>query len=107
MDSVGGRLNLQEQGTRYNHYMELKEIFMLGLEVISQMNPSYVSDSDRAMEIKLNHAVELIGRRLEYLSDFTDKTSNYGNLAKEIRQAGKHVTPLLTDGRQNAENPNS
>jgi len=98
MDSVGKRMNLQEIGTRYDHYMELREVFMDGIDVLTRMNQSFVSDADKAVKHKLTNAVEMITRRLDNLSDFADKTANYGDLARQVRLAGKHVTPLLTEG---------
>ncbi len=53
MDSVGSKPDLFEQGTRYDHYVELKEVFLLGIDVIDRMNPNYVSDGDRAMKREL------------------------------------------------------
>jgi hypothetical protein len=98
MDSVGKKLNLQERGARYDHYMELREIFMDGIDVISRMNPNFVNDHDKGVKIKLQNAVEMITRRIDNLSDFADKTANYGDLARQVRLAGKHVTPLLMEG---------
>ena len=98
MDSVGGKKNLRETGTRYDHYMELKEVFMDGIDVLNRMNPNFVSEHDKAVKVKLQNAVEMITRRIDNLSDFAEKTANYGDLAREIRLAGKHTTLLLTEG---------
>ena len=98
MDSVGNKFNLDDQGTRFDHYMELKEVFMLGIDVIDRMNSSFVSDADRVTKIKLQNAVEVINKRLDYLSDFTEKTHYYGDLAREVNAAGIHRTPLLAGG---------
>jgi hypothetical protein len=87
MDSVVARLDLEELGTRFNHYMELKEVFLLGIDVIDRMRPTYISDADRATRIKLTSAVEMINKRLDYLSDFSDKSIS---LAREVRAAGIH-----------------
>jgi hypothetical protein len=89
------RLSLQEIGTRYTHYMELREVFMDGIDVLTRMNQNFISDADKIVKVKLQNAVDMITRRLDVLSDFADKTANYGDLARQIRLAGKHVTPLL------------
>ena len=98
MDSIGGKKNLQEKGTRYDHYMELREVFMDGIDVLSRMNPSFVSEHDKGVKVKLQNAVEMITRRIDNLSDFADKTTSYSDLARQIKLVGKHVTPLLTEG---------
>lgn len=95
MDSVGQRLDLTQVGTRYDHYMELKEVFMLGIEVIDGMRPHLVSEADRRTKVKLEAAVELIDRRLKYLSDFDDKIFS---VSREVKAAGIHRTPLLGAG---------
>lgn len=96
MDS--GRLDLQAVGTRFDHYMELKEIFMLGVDVIDRMRPAYTNDNDRALKVKLQIAVEMINKRLDNLSEFSEKTSDYSELAKEVRRAGIHRPLMLTEG---------
>jgi len=98
MDSVGKKLNLQETGTRYDHYMELREVFMDGIDVLTRMNQSFISEADKAVKIKLTNAVEMITRRLDNLSDFADKTTTYSDLARQIRLAGIHRAPQLTEG---------
>lgn len=92
IDSVGARPNLRELGTRYDHYMELKEVFLLGMDVIERMNQSFVSDADRVTKLKLSYAVEMINKRLDYLSDFVDKTSHWSSIAREVNDAGIHRT---------------
>lgn len=103
MDSVGSRLNLTETGTRYDHYMELKEVFMLGIEVIKGMRPGFASDIDKTTKVKLEHAVEVIDKRICYLSDFGDKATRYSDLGRVIDLVGKHVTPQLTAGGTDAK----
>jgi hypothetical protein len=97
--------SLTETGTRFDHYMELKEVFMEGVDVIDRMNPTYVSDNDRKLKSKLQSAVDMINRRLEFLSDFSKLTENYGDLAKAVRAAGIHRTPLLTEGTDAKQEP--
>lgn len=104
MDSVGGKKNLQEVGTRYDHYMELREVFMDGIDVITRMNPNFVSEHDKNVKVKLQNAVEMITRRIDNLSDFADKTANYGDLARQVRLAGIH-RPKLIEGASNENQP--
>ena len=77
--------DLLAKGTRYDHYMELKEVFMTGLNIINSMNPAHVSASEREKKTQLQHAVELITKRLDYLSDFVDETEWGSDLAREVR----------------------
>lgn len=100
MDSVGDKLDLIQQGTRYDHYMELKEVFMLGVDVIDRMLPHLRSESDMKTRVKLEHAVELIDKRLKYLSNYDDKIHAVN---REIRAVGIHRTPQLTEGAADAK----
>lgn len=85
MDSVSSKKDLHEQGSRYTHYMELKEVFLLGIDVIDKMNPNYVGESDRALRVKLGYAVDMITRRIDYLSGFTPLLTS---LARQVDEAG-------------------
>ena len=101
IDSVASRPSLKEVGTRYDHYMELKEIFLLGIDVIDRMSSMHRSDADKRTKVKLENAVEVINKRLDYLSNFVEETDGYNKLARDIRAAGIHKTPpqlLLTTG---------
>jgi len=101
IDSVASRPSLKEVGTRYDHYMELKEIFLLGIDVIDRMSSMHRSDADKRTKVKLENAVEVINKRLNYLSNFVEETDGYSKLARDIRAAGIHKTPpqlLLTTG---------
>ena len=96
MDSVASKLDLLETGTRYSHYMELKEVFLLGIDVIDRMNPNYLSESDKDTRRKLIISVDMIERRIAYLSNYSTKASGYSDLAREIDRIPAHRTPLLT-----------
>ncbi len=104
MDSVASKLNLLERGTRYDHYMELKEVFLLGLDVIDRMNQKYLTESDKLMRTNLKTTVEMIERRLAYLANYSTMTSGYSDLAREIDRIPVHRTPLLT-GRPDEQTP--
>ena len=98
MDSVGEKLDLMQQGTRYDHYMELKEVFLLGIDLIEKMQPQYRTPQDMVTRVKLAAAVEVIDKRMAYLSDYNDKIFAVG---REVRAAGIHRSPqslLLTEG---------
>jgi hypothetical protein len=89
MDSVGTKLDLNAVGTRYDHYMELKEVFMTGIEVIDGMLPAHRSEGDIATRAKLASAVDAIDRRLLYLSNYSEKIQYWESLPKALREIEK------------------
>lgn len=99
MDSVGTKLDLLEKGTRYDHYTELKEVFMLGIAVIDGMQRP--SPSDKKTKVKLEAAVDLIEMRLRYLADYDRQIFKVN---REIRMAGVHKTPLLSEENHDTKN---
>lgn len=80
------KLDLTEVGTRYDHYMELKEVFMAGVDIIDNMSNAHKTDGDKALRVKLSNAVAVIDHRLCYLADFNAKTAFWEKLPKEIRE---------------------
>ena len=60
MDSITSKLDLMEKGTRYQHYYELKEVFLLGIDVIDRMNQSHISEMDIEMKRKLTTAKQAL-----------------------------------------------
>ncbi len=109
IDEKDSKKGLEEVGTRYSHYMELKEVFMTGIEVIKGMNPNYLGDSDNATLVKLQGAVEVINKQLEFLSDYEKKTVFFAELPKTLRDIenarrrkfSKRL--LLTDGKHHEQ----
>jgi hypothetical protein len=89
MDSVGTKRDLQEMGTRYDHYMELKEIFMTGIEVINGMVEAHRTPGDTATKKKLEGAVEVIDKQLLYLSDYDKQVVFFADLPKTLRDIEK------------------
>jgi len=103
MDSVASKLNLDEVGRRYDHYMELKEVFLLGIDVIDRMNQNYLSEMDKETRKKLVTTVEMIERRIAYLCNYSSNASGYSDLAREIDRIPVHRTPLLAAGSPNEQ----
>lgn len=80
------KLNLLEQGTRYDHYMELRDAFATGVVILD--NALKVERNTTAAEnrAKLQTAVDLIELRVNYLSDYASQAvGNYSPLGKLIR----------------------
>lgn len=104
MGSIASKLDLMERGTRFEHYYELKEVFLLGIDVIDRMNPNYLAESDKLMRTNLKTTVEMIEKRLAYLTNYSTMTSDYSDLAREIDRIPIHRT-LLTAGSVNEQTP--
>lgn len=66
------RLDLQETGTRWDHYSELRELFACGIEILKNLNVK--STADAVKREKLEHAVEMLDGRIALLSDYARKT---------------------------------
>ena len=80
------RYDLEEMGTRFEHYIELKDLFETGIEIIRNLR-NHATPGDEIKSIKLIHAVEMIGYRIDVLSGYSAQ-SNYGSdLSREIDQA--------------------
>src|SRR5208282_4100148 len=105
MDSVAIKLDLMEKGTRYQHYYELKEVFLLGIDVIDRMNQSYVSDTDKKMKADLTTTVGMIEKRLAYLVSYSTEASQYSDFGREIDRIQPHRTPQSTAGSPNDSTP--
>ena len=111
MDSIASKLDLMEKGTRYQHYYELKEVFLLGIDVIDRINQSYVSDSDKKMKADLETTVSMIEKRLAYLVNYSTEASQYSDFGREIDRIQPHRTPLMSGSpneqtQQPNQNPN-
>jgi hypothetical protein len=76
------RLGLQDVGTRWEHYSELRELFALGIEILK--NLPVKSSIDEHRRVKLEHAVEMIDGRLSLLSDYVHETTFGSKLRNTI-----------------------
>lgn len=91
------KLDLQEVGTRYDHYMELRDAFATGIEVMVHALEIHKSVSDLQRLEKLKSTVELINSRVNYLADYDKKMAPYGDIAKEVKAIGIHRTMQLAE----------
>lgn len=73
--------DLFEQGTRWEHYIELRDIFAIGVEVLKNLRVK--SSNDQEKQKKLQHAVEMIEGRLNYITDFSSCTA-YGSALRRV-----------------------
>jgi hypothetical protein len=82
---VTAKLDLMELGTRYEHYMELRDAFDEG--ILMMQNALRIDDNKKTNEriSNLKITVALIEARINYLADAETKLKNYGELARTIR----------------------
>jgi hypothetical protein len=76
--------SLDELGSRYSHYCELRDIFADGVVVMNNALSYHKNTEDLKRRDSLQHAVNEINNRLDNLSGFEGATSYYGPLAREI-----------------------
>lgn len=96
--------DLMENGTRYQHYTELIDIFSLGIEVINNLG-THKSDADEKSRVELEHAVNRIQKRMDVLSKYSAK--QYA-LAKDVNSIPKPpAQKLLPAGEPNAKSESS
>lgn len=92
---VDSKLDLLETGTRWQHYIELRDLFALGVVVLDGM--SVKSTMDDLKRKKLQAAVEMIESRINILSGFEDGWKWGGPLRKVVED---EVEPMFFDLRE-------
>lgn len=107
------KLDLMAMGTRYEHYSELRDLFAVGIEIITNMHVK--TSGDAIKKTKLEGAVELLEARLNLLSDYI-YGSTYGsklrgvidgdvdNLYRKMKLERAHDEATKTDGESPANN---
>lgn len=65
--------DLMELGTRYDHYVELRESWLEAIEDIKKIDDQNKSSSDYTILERLSIGVSLIEKRLDRLSQFDTK----------------------------------
>lgn len=68
--------NLFEQGTRWDHYNELRDLFAEGVDILERIKIKM--PADRLKLVKMKYALEMIEARLNFITDYTKGTS-YGS----------------------------
>lgn len=76
--------SLDEVGTRYSHYCELRDIFADGVVVMNNALSYHKNTEDLKRRDSLQCAVNEINNRLDNLAGFDAATAYYGALAREI-----------------------
>jgi hypothetical protein len=93
--------DLLEMGTRWQHYVELRDLFADGIEIIKRM--TIKSSADAVKRVKLEAAVELLNARLNLLSDFLYNTTSGSKLRSVIENDVDTIYRKLKMERLNAE----
>ena len=93
------KLDLLEMGTRIDHYDELREIFLDGVEIMKNMNPIYVATGDAERQKSLQSAADEIAKRINVLANFIQETNYNGDFRNEIEDVHRFTRPLLTEGK--------
>ena len=97
-------LSLDDAGTRYEHYRELRDLFADGVEVVKTAM-TYQPDnavSKRRLE-SLQHAVNEIDHRIEVLSGYGEHANRWSRIGRELDSIKPNVT-ALSEG-SNVQNP--
>ena len=92
-------LSLDDAGTRYEHYRELRDLFADGVEVVKTAM-TYQPDNTmnkRRLE-SLQHAINEIDHRLEVLAGYEDQASRWSKFGRELDSIKPNVTKQLSEG---------
>ena len=98
-------LSLDDAGTRYEHYRELRDLFADGVEVVKTAM-TYQPDNTmnkRRLE-SLQHAINEIDHRIEVLSGYDEHANRWSKFGRELDSIKPNVTVLLSEG-SNVQNP--
>jgi hypothetical protein len=97
--------DLREVGSRYSHYMELREVFADGVEVVKSALKYHESAADKERLISLQHAVKEIDGRVETLANFAELAVSWGKLGREIDAIQVMSRKQLTEGENESKKP--
>ena len=76
--------SLDEVGSRYSHYCELRDIFADGVVVMNNALSYHKNAEDLKRRDSLQCAVNEINNRLDNLSGFESATAYYGAVARQV-----------------------
>src|SRR5271156_2969944 len=97
--------SLDELGTRYTHYAELRDVFADGVVVMNNALSYHQNAEDLKRRDSLQCAVNEINNRLDNLSGFEGATAYYGALAREINKIPVPAMKQLTEGKDESTKP--
>jgi hypothetical protein len=76
--------SLDDAGTRYQHYQELREIFSEGVEMLKGMQACHKGESESKRQASLQNAVNEIDNRISVLAGYEERMSRWGKIATAI-----------------------
>ena len=86
-------LSLDDAGTRYEHYRELRDLFADGVEVVKT---AMTYQPDNAMNKRrlesLQHAINEIDHRIEVLSGYDEHANRWSKFGRELDSIKPNVT---------------
>jgi hypothetical protein len=98
--------SLDELGSRYSHYCELRDIFADGVVVMNNALNYHKNAEDLKRRDSLQCAVNEINNRLDNLSGFEGATAYYGSLAREVNAIPvPPMQKMITEGKKDASQP--
>lgn len=97
------RMNLYETGTRFEHYLELHELFLEAMQMLKDLNPAHKTDIDTAKITRFQNAADAIWGRISHLSDYVNETTYGSDLQKEIDAIGRNVKLLEGSDAEQAD----
>jgi hypothetical protein len=71
-------------GTRYSHYLELREAFAEGVQIMKNALEYHSSDADKLRLQNLQIAVNYIDKRIEFLSEYDKHASQFSAFARDL-----------------------
>jgi hypothetical protein len=99
--------DLSEKGTRYEHWQELRDLFLLGASALEKINKRYWTDKDYIHYGALRLAEELIQKQIELAGrhDYVSyDTQRQVEVASKMARLGTKDTPVEP---LSGENPKS
>ena len=91
------KLDLLGLGTRYDHYMELKEAFEVGIEMLTNALKLEDNLTSRENLKRLQNAATSIEARINFLADWSRKTTRYSSFGQELSSIAPHRPPQLME----------
>ena len=98
-------LSLDDTGTMYEHYRELRDLFADGVDVVkTAMTYQHDNKMNKRRLESLQHAVNEIDHRIEVLSGYDEHANRWSKFGRELDSIKPNVTVLLSEG-SNVQNP--
>jgi hypothetical protein len=92
-------MTLDDVGTLYAHYSELRELFAEGVEIVKRaMTYQPNNDMNKRRVESLQHAVNEIDRRIEVLAGYDDHAHRWGKFGRELDSIKPNQTKQLSEG---------